>query len=119
MKNPLLIAILFLPLAVLHAVPEGITGPLVGAIEPDRVTLWMFAPAEAQCKYTYHSGSPDSPKSGKGQITAVSNPAAEGPGRPFKSVIKGLSPNTRYHYEITVNGKSDPNVNDSGHEVIR
>jgi alkaline phosphatase D len=108
MNFRLLIALLFLPLPALHAVPEGIAGPLVGAIKPDRVTLWMFAPAESECKYTYHSDNSDSPKSGNGQITAVPTPAAEGPGRPFKSVIEGLSPNTRYHYTITVNGKSDP-----------
>jgi len=108
MKKPLLIALLLLPFASLHAVPEGIAGPLVGAIEPDRVTLWMFAPAEAQCKYTYHSDSSDSHKSGQGQMSAVSNPAGEGPGLPFKSVVQGLSPDTLYHFEITVGGKSDP-----------
>ena len=68
----------------------------------------MFAPAESACKYTYHSGGPGAPKSGKGQMSAVPNPAGEGPGRPFKSVVKGLSPNKRYHFTITVNGKSDP-----------
>jgi alkaline phosphatase D len=115
MKKPLLIALFLLPLSTLYPVPgtlypvpDGIAGPLIGTVQPDRVSLWMFAPAESACKYTYHSDDPDSPKSGKGQITAVSNPAAEGPGRPFKSVIQGLSPNTCYHYEITVNGKSDP-----------
>ena len=108
MKNALLIALFLLPLATLHAAPDGIAGPLIGTVQPDRVTLWMFAPAESSCKFTYHSDSPDAPKSGKGQITAVSSPASEGPGRPFKSVIEGLSPDTRYHYEITVDGKSDP-----------
>ena len=106
MKKPLLITLLLLPLRVLHPAPDGIAGPLVGAIEPDRVTLWMFAPAETECKYTYHSDGPGSPQSGKGQISAVSNPAGEGPGRPFKSVVEGLSPNTLYHFEITVGGKS-------------
>ena len=108
MKSSLLITLLCLPLSALHAVPKGTAGPLIGTVEPDRVTLWMFAPAESVCKYTYHSGSPDSAKSGNGQITAVPNPAAEGPGRPFKSVVKGLSPNTQYHFTITIDGKSDP-----------
>ena len=108
MKKSLLLTLLLFPLRVLYPAPDGIAGPLIGAVQPDRVTLWMFAPNESECKYTYHSDGPDSPKSGKGQIKAVSNPAAEGPGRPFKSVVEGLSPNTRYHYEITVNGKSDP-----------
>ena len=107
--NPrLLLALFFLPLSALHAAPQGIAGPLVGAIEPNRVTLWMFAPAESECTYAVHADSPDSAKSGKGQITAVSNPAGEGPGRPFKCVVKGLLPDTRYHYKITVDGKSDP-----------
>ena len=104
----LLIALLFLPLTALHAAPEGFAGPLVGAIEPDRVTMWMFAPAESQCIYTYHSDNPASPNSSSGQITAVPNPIADVPGRPFKSSIEGLSPNTRYHYKVTVNGKTDP-----------
>ncbi|MFT4691953.1 MAG: alkaline phosphatase D [Limisphaerales bacterium] len=104
----LLIALLFLPLTALHAAPEGFAGPLVGAIEPDRVTMWMFAPAESQCIYTYRSDNPASPKGSSGQIAAVPNPIADVPGRPFKSAIEGLSPNTRYHYKVTVNGKTDP-----------
>ena len=108
MKLRLLIALQFLPFSALHAVPEGIAGPLIGAIEPDRVTLWMFAPAESQCTYTYHSESSESPKSGGGQITAVPSPAADGPGRPFVSTIAGLLPNTRYQYNVTINGKTDP-----------
>ena len=108
MKDTLLIALLLLPFSSLHAVPDGIAGPLIGAVEPNRVTLWMFAPAESACKYTYHSDDPDSPKSGKGQMSAVSDPAGEGPGRPFKSVVEGLSSDKLYHFKITVDGKSDP-----------
>ena len=108
MKNRLLIALLLFPFASLHAVPDGVAGPLIGAVQPDRVTLWMFAPAESKCKYTYHSDGTGSTKSGQGQMSAVSNPAGEGPGRPFKCVIQGLSPDTRYHFEINVDGKSDP-----------
>ena len=108
MKDTLLIALLLLPFSSLHAVPDGIAGPLIGAVEPDRVTLWMFAPAESACKYTYHSDDPGSPKSGKGQMSAVSDPAGEGPGRPFKSVVEGLSSDKLYHFKITVDGKSDP-----------
>ena len=108
MKKSLLLTLLLFPLRVLYPAPDGIAGPLIGAVQPDRVTLWMFAPNESECKYTYNSDGPDSPKSGKGQMSAVSNPAGEGPGRPFKSVVEGLSPNTLYHFEITVAGKSDP-----------
>jgi alkaline phosphatase D len=108
MSPRLLIALLLLPLVALHAAPDGIAGPLVGAIGPDRVTLWMFAPAESQCLYAYHSDDPASPNGGGGQVEAVPTPANDGPGRPFKSVLEGLSPNTRYHYEITVDGKNDP-----------
>ena len=81
MSPRLLIALLFLPLVTLHAAPEGTAGPLVGAIEPDRVTLWMFAPAESQCLYTYHSDGLASTNGGGGQIAVVPTPAADGPGR--------------------------------------
>lgn len=108
MNHTLLIAILFLPVAALQAAPQGIAGPLVGAIEPDRVSLWMFAPAESQCIYAYRSDNPASPNDGVGQFAVVANPVSDGPGRSFKSVIKGLSPNTRYHYKVTVDGKTDP-----------
>ena len=65
MKKTLLIALFLLPLGTLYPAPDGIAGPLIGAVQPDRVSLWMFAPAEAECKYTYHSDSPNSRKSGK------------------------------------------------------
>ena len=65
MKKSLLLTLLLFPLRVLYPVPDGIAGPLIGGVQPDRVTLWMFAPAESACKYTYHSDGPGSPKSGK------------------------------------------------------
>ena len=65
MKKSLLIALFLFPLGTLYPAPDGIAGPLIGAVQSDRVSLWMFAPAEAECKFTYHSDSPDSPKSGK------------------------------------------------------
>jgi len=101
--------LLFSP-ALLSAAPEGIAGPILGSIEPDRVTLWMFAPAEAECNYTYRADNAEEAEeaSGKGALVAVPNPAAKGSGSPFKSVVKGLAANTRYHYTITVDGKSNP-----------
>ncbi len=111
MSPRLLIAVLFclsVPCVTLHAAPEGIAGPLVGAIEPDRVNLWMFAPSESKCLYSYHSADSGSANGGEGEIAVVSSPASDGLGRPFKTTVEGLSPDTRYRYEVTVDGKSDP-----------
>ncbi len=93
--------------AALHVAPKGTAGPLVGAVDPDRVTLWMLARGGSHCSYTYKSADPAQPDNG-GQFTAVPNPAANVLGRPFKTVIEGLSPNTRYRYAVTVDGKADP-----------
>lgn len=108
MNLRLLIPLLFFPLLKLKAVPDGIAGPFIGAVESDGVTLWMYAPSESQCTYTYHSNSPDSSISGEGQFTEEPNPAAKGSGRPFKTSLTGLSPDTHDNFEVTINGKSDP-----------
>ncbi|MEM7393295.1 MAG: alkaline phosphatase D family protein [Verrucomicrobiota bacterium] len=108
MTPRLLLTLLFLAPAAVHAVPEGIAGPLVGAVEPDRVSLWMFAPAESECTYSFHATTPTEAIGGGGQFAAVPDPAAAGSGRPFKAVIDDLSPNTRYHYTVSVDGKNDP-----------
>ena len=104
----LLAAPLFLPLTALDAAPpEGVAGPLVGAVGPDRAALWMYVPTGSKCAYTFHPDG-DSAKPVAGAFAAVPDPAAEGPGRPHKAVVQGLSPNTKYRYTVTVDGKTDP-----------
>ena len=108
MNRYLLYLLCFIPVYYLHAAPEGSAGPLVGAIEPNQVNLWMFAPAESKCNYSYHADSSNSPHQQRGEMTALPNPLAENQGRPFKTTLEGLSPDTLYHYDVSVDGKSDP-----------
>ena len=100
------LSLLLLTVTALYGVPKDIAGPLTGTVESDRVSLWMYAPAAAQCSYSYHAEG--ALAGGGGQLLAVPEPAAEGPGRPFTAIIEGLQPSTHYRYEVTVNGKTDP-----------
>ena len=43
-----------------------------------------------------------------GKLTALSNQAAKVPGQIFKSTMGGLVPDTRYQYQVSIDGKADP-----------
>ena len=107
MKPKLLIAFLLLPFSFAQAIPD-IAGPITGDVRANEVTLWMYAPPKSKCTFSYHAEGSSKKNNKTGKLTALSNQAAKVPGQIFKSTMKGLVPDTRYHYQVSINGKADP-----------
>ena len=108
MSPKLLIAFLLLPISFAQAIPE-IAGPITGDVRANEVTLWMYAPPKSKCTFSYRAEGSSKKNNKMGQLTAVSNQAAKVPGQIFKSTINGLAPDTRYQYQVSIDGKADPN----------
>ena len=107
MSPKLLIAFLLLPISFAQAIPE-IAGPITGDVRANEVTLWMYAPPKSKCTFSYRAEGSSKKNNKMGKLTALSNQAAKVPGQIFKSTMNGLSPDTRYQYEVSIDGKTDP-----------
>ena len=107
MSPKLLIAFLLLPFSFAQAIPE-IAGPITGDVRANQATLWMYAPSKSKCTFSYLAEGSSKKINKTGNLTALSNQAAKVPGQIFKSTINGLSPDTRYQYQVSINGKADP-----------
>ena len=99
---------LFLSLSLLHANTPEIAGPLTGDVRANQVTLWMYAPIKSKCTFSYRAEGSSKADAKTGELTALSNQAAKVPGQILKSTVVGLSPDTRYQYQVTIDGKADP-----------
>jgi alkaline phosphatase D len=104
----LLCVSLFLSLSLLHANTPEIAGPLSGDVRANQVTLWMYAPIKSKCTFSYRAEGSSKADAKTGELTALSNQAAKVPGQILKSTVVGLSPDTRYQYQVSINGKADP-----------
>jgi len=107
MSPKLLIAFLLLPFSFAQAIPE-IAGPITGAVRANQATLWMYAPSKSKCTFSYLAEGSSKKINKTGNLTALSNQAAKVPGQIFKSTMNGLAPDTRYQYQVSINGKADP-----------
>ena len=108
MSPKLLIAFLLLPFSFAQAIPE-IAGPITGDVRANQATLWMYAPSKSKCTFSYLAEGSSKKINKTGNLTALSNQAAKVPGQIFKSTINGLAPDTRYQYQVSIDGKADPN----------
>ena len=108
MSPRLLITLLLLSFSFAQAIPE-IAGPITGDVRANQATLWMYAPAKSKCTFSYHAEGLSKKDSKAGKLTALSNQAAKVPGQIFKSTMNGLSPDTRYQYQVSIDGQADPN----------
>ena len=99
---------LFLSFSLLHANTPEVAGPLSGDVRANQVTLWMYAPIKSKCTFSYHAEGSSKADAKTGELIALSNPAAKVPGQILKSTVVGLSPNTAYQYQVTIDGKADP-----------
>jgi alkaline phosphatase D len=108
MSPRLLITFLLLPFSFAQAIPE-IAGPITSDVRANQATLWMYAPAKSKCTFSYHAEGSSKKNSKTGKLTALSNQTAKVPGQIFKSTMNGLSPDTRYKYEVSIDGQADPN----------
>ena len=107
-KNCYLFLLLCFQICIVDAVPNGVAGPLTGNVQADGVTLWMYASPTSVITYTYQAEGSDQKEKQAGKFTAVKNQAAKVPGQIFKSTMNGLAPDTRYQYQVSINGKADP-----------
>ena len=108
MSPKLLIAFLLLPFSFAQAIPD-IAGPITGDVRANEVTLWMYAPPKSKCTFSYRAEGSSKKNNKIGKLTPLSNQAAKVPGQIFKSTMNGLSPDTRYQYEVSIDGRADPN----------
>jgi alkaline phosphatase D len=107
-KNCNLFLLLFFQICMADTVPNEVAGPLTGNVQPDGVTLWMHASPSSTCSYTYQAEGAGQKDKQSGKFTAVTNQAAKGLGQIFKSTLDGLAPDTIYQYQVSIDGKSDP-----------
>ena len=107
MSPKLLIAFLLLPFSFAQAIPE-IAGPITGDVRANQATLWMYAPSKSKCTFSYLAEGSSKKINKTGNLTALSNQAAKVPGQIFKSTINGLAPDTRYQYQVSIDGRADP-----------
>jgi alkaline phosphatase D len=107
MKPKLLIAFLLLPFSFAQAIPD-IAGPITGDVRANEVALWMYAPSKSKCTFSCRAEGSSKKHSKTGKLTALTNQAAKVPGQIFKSTMNALAPDTRYQYEVSIDGKTDP-----------
>jgi alkaline phosphatase D len=69
----------------------------------------MYAPVKSKCSVSYHAEGASGTDKKTGELKPISDQAAKVPGQIFKSDLDGLSPDTRYQYQVTIDGKADPN----------
>ena len=106
-KNCYLFLLLCFQICIVDAVPNGVAGPLTGNVQPDGVTLWMYASPTSVITFTYQAEGSDQKEKQTGKFTAVKNQAAKGLEQIFKATLNGLSPDTRYQYQVSIDGKSN------------
>lgn len=83
-----------------RGLPRLLLGPIVGAPEPDRVTLWAMASGRHPVVIEYA----DNPRfAGSRRTEPVIASADEG--YVIRPVLSGLRPSTRYWYRVSVDGR--------------
>lgn len=89
------------------AAPEGTAGPLVGRVTASEAALWMFVPngAETTVQVAPEIGGEPGKEAA---FAAIPDPAVPGAGAPVGIVLKGLTADTRYRFQVSVAGKDDP-----------
>lgn len=104
----LLSSLFLFSISSLNASLPEVAGPLSGDVRANQVTLWMYASPKSKCSFSYHAEGASGADKKTGDLKAISNQAAKGMGQIFKSTVVSLSPNTDYHYQVSVDGKSGP-----------
>lgn len=95
-----------------RAIPEHCVGPLVGHVTADSAKLWMYVPPGAAATVTCSAeGKPDIRTNGS--FAAIATQVAPGEGQAMTITLEGLEPETRYQYQVMVDGESDPAWNGS------
>ena len=89
------------------AAPEGTAGPLVGHVTANGAALWMYVPKDSKTEVAF---APESDRASEqtAVFAAIPDPAAPGAGMPVRVMLDGLAPDTRYGFQVSVGGETDP-----------
>lgn len=102
----LLVASILLPSADAQDTPNLTAGPLVGHVTTTTASLWMFAPKDAAVTVRCTAdNAPD--KTIESTFQAPERLAGRALGTPAKVTLEGLSPDTAYTYQVSIDGKGD------------
>jgi alkaline phosphatase D len=111
-RFPALVLIAALVPCGASAVPGQSAGPLVGHVGPESAKLWMYVPQGAEATVSYGvEGKAD--QAAQASFSAIAPPLAAAEGQTTAVTLEGLEPETRYQYQVTVAGASDPAWNGS------
>ena len=103
---------LLLPLAVSHGggsttgTPRLMEGPMVGAVTPSSISIWVRASGEFPLSLEYDLKNDFKSSQRTKEIT----PSIEKDDRTAVLVMSGLEADTVYHYRVLVNGKPAHNL---------
>jgi hypothetical protein len=61
---------------LLANIPE-IAGPISGDVRANQVTLWMYAPLNSKCTYSYHAEGASGTDKKTGNLKAISDPGSQ------------------------------------------
>jgi alkaline phosphatase D len=85
----------------------GPSGPMVGHTTSTFSSVWMYAPAGVKVAVRYApEGAAEPPKTAK--VESVSTQGLELRGQPWRALLTNLSPDTRYQFEVALDGKTAP-----------
>ncbi|MCH7225174.1 alkaline phosphatase D family protein [Haloferula sp. A504] len=94
---------------VLVAVADSgkVAGPLVGHVETKSAGLWMYLPDKAEGVVRFWEEGTDGGRQ-EVKLVGFDAPATTLPGQATTATLSGLRADTRYAYEVLVNGKGNP-----------
>lgn len=84
----------------------GPAGPVVGHAAPTAALVWMYTPLNT--KVTATCALADDGPVRRADIDAIRTDDLEVRGRAWRAAFKDLAPNTKYTYEIAIDGKVAP-----------
>lgn len=88
-------------------VPDNIVGPLTGHVDAQSASIWMHIPKESKASVTFWQENQGDAR--KDATIAFSHGSVTHPsGQYATALLKDLSADTPYHYEVKINGKGNP-----------
>jgi alkaline phosphatase D len=90
------------------ALPERVTGPMVGHVTTDEALIWLHVPGQPEVIVEYRAAG--EPPTRVQAVRPKANPQEHGA---IKAKLTGLKPGTAYHYAVLVDCKGDPAWNGS------
>ena len=81
-------------------------GPMVGQVTSTLAAIWMYTPGGTSMKLTYKPQG--AVESSTAKVEPIKTDDLNLRGRAWRALIADLAPNTRYQYEVAIDGKIAP-----------